>query len=123
MSNFALPGVIRPGDALQATRVLRRARPLAKTAGAVRITGRIDERPYQRQAGDMAGSAIKRVTVNLPAKLLAEAEQVSGRGITETIVLGLEQLARRRAYTKAIALKGKLRLAVNLDLSRERPVR
>jgi len=40
-------------------------------------------------------ASIKRVTVNLPAKLLAEAEQVSGRGITETIVLGLEQLARR----------------------------
>jgi hypothetical protein len=71
----------------------------------------------------MAGSAIKRVTVNLPAKLLAEAEQVSGRGITETIVLGLEQLARRRAYAKAIALKGKLRLAINLDSSRERTVR
>ena len=71
----------------------------------------------------MAGSAIKRVTVNLPAKLLAEAGQVSGRGITETIVLGLEQLARRRAYAKAIALKGKLRLAINLDASRERTVR
>jgi hypothetical protein len=71
----------------------------------------------------MAGSAIKRVTVNLPSKLLSEAEHVSGLGITETIVLGLELLARRRAYTKAIALKGKLRLAINLDLSRERTVR
>ncbi|HEY4157538.1 MAG TPA: hypothetical protein VGM29_05550 [Polyangiaceae bacterium] len=71
----------------------------------------------------MAGAAIKRVTVNLPAKLLNEAEQVSGRGITETIVLGLELLARRRAYAKAIALKGKLRLAVDLDLSRERSIR
>ncbi len=71
----------------------------------------------------MAGSAIKRVTVNLPAKLLSEAEQVSGRGITDTIVLGLELLARRRAYAKALALKGKLRLGINLDLSRERAVR
>jgi hypothetical protein len=71
----------------------------------------------------MANAGIKRVTVNLPAKLLAEAEQVSGRGITETIVLGLEQLARRRAYAKAVALKGKLHLAINLDSSRERAVR
>jgi hypothetical protein len=71
----------------------------------------------------MAGPAIKRVTVNLPAKLLHEAEQVSGRGITDTIVLGLELLARRRAYVKALALKGKLRLAINLDVSRERAVR
>jgi hypothetical protein len=71
----------------------------------------------------MAATAIKRITVNLPAKLLDEAEQVSGRGITETIVLGLELLARRRAYQKAIALKGKLRLAVDLNVSRERVVR
>jgi hypothetical protein len=71
----------------------------------------------------MAAPAIKRVTVNLPAKLLSEAEQVSGRGITETIVQGLELLARRRAYAKALALKGKLRLGINLDSSRERTVR
>jgi len=71
----------------------------------------------------MVEAAIKRVTVNLPAKLLSEAEQVSGRGITETIVLGLELLARRRAYAKALALKGKLRLAINLNVSRERSVR
>jgi hypothetical protein len=68
----------------------------------------------------MVDPAIKRVTVNLPAKLLSDAEEISGRGITETIVLGLELLARRRAYAKAIALKGKLHLDVDLDVSRER---
>jgi hypothetical protein len=68
----------------------------------------------------MVDAAIKRVTVNLPAKLLREAEQVSGRGITETIVLALELLARRRAYTNAMALKGKLDLDVDLEVSRER---
>ena len=68
----------------------------------------------------MVDAAIKRVTVNLPAKLLREAEQVSGRGITETIVLALELLARRRAYTNAMALKGKLDLDVDLEVARER---
>jgi hypothetical protein len=68
----------------------------------------------------MAGRAIERVTVNLPAKLLSQAGHVSGRGITETIVLGLELLARRGAYAKAIALKGKLHLDIDLDVSRER---
>ena len=63
---------------------------------------------------------MKRVTVNLPAKLLSEAEEVSGRGITETIVLGLELLARRRAYARALAMKGKLHLKVDTDVSRER---
>jgi hypothetical protein len=71
----------------------------------------------------MVAEGIRRVTVNLPAKLLDEAESVSGRGITETIVLGLELLARRRAHAKAIALKGKLHLGVDLKVSRERSVR
>jgi hypothetical protein len=65
-------------------------------------------------------SATKRVTVNLPAKLLSDAEEVSGGGITETIVLGLSLVARRRAYTKALDLKGRLRLDIDLDVSRER---
>ena len=68
----------------------------------------------------MVDAAIKRVTVNLPAKLLSEAEEVTGLGITETIVAGLSLLARRRAYTKALALKGRLRLNIDLDVSRER---
>lgn len=60
------------------------------------------------------------MTVNLPADLLAEAEAVTGKGITETLVAGLELLARRRAYARAMALKGKLRLDVDLEVSRER---
>jgi hypothetical protein len=68
----------------------------------------------------MVERAVKRVTVNLPAKLLRDAEQVSGRGITDTIVMGLVLLARKRAHAKALALKGKLRLNVDLDASRER---
>jgi hypothetical protein len=68
----------------------------------------------------MAQSAIKRVTVNLPAGLLASASEVSGRGITETLVMGLELLTRRRAHERAMELKGKLDLKINLDESRER---
>jgi hypothetical protein len=81
---------------------------------------RIDARPYQRQYPCMAGRAIKRVTVNLPAQLLAEAEEVSGVGITETLVLGLQLLTRRRALERALELKGKLDLRIDLDASRER---
>jgi len=49
----------------------------------------------------MSGDEVKRVTV---------------RRTTETIVRGLQ----RRAYTKALALKGKLDLRIDLDASRER---
>jgi hypothetical protein len=86
----------------------------------VELYRELDDEPYHRQDRGMAGRAIKRVTVNLPAGLLSEAEEVSGRGITETIVLGLELLARRRAYTAAMALKGKLDLRIDLEKSRER---
>jgi hypothetical protein len=68
----------------------------------------------------MAKPAIKRVTVNLPGDLLEEAEQVTGLGITETLVAGLKLLAQRRAYSKALALRGKLDLKLDLDVSRER---
>ena len=45
---------------------------------------------------------------------------MTGAGTTETIVQVLQLLARRRAYTKALALKGKLDLRIDLEASRER---
>jgi hypothetical protein len=68
----------------------------------------------------MADPAIKRVTVNLPARLLADAEAVTGRGITETHVEGLRLIARRRAHAKALALRGRLDLDIDVGVSRER---
>jgi len=65
----------------------------------------------------MDESAIKRVTVNLPRELLGTAQRVSGVGITETIIEGLELLRRRQA---AKALRGKLVLDIDLGVSRER---
>lgn len=64
--------------------------------------------------------AQKRVTANLPAGLLDEAMRVTGRGITETLVEGLERVRRGAAYRKAMALKGRLRVSVDLGKSRER---
>jgi len=62
----------------------------------------------------------RRVTANLPEPLLAEAMEVTGRGITETLIAGLNLVRRARAYEKALALRGKVRLRVDLDASRER---
>jgi hypothetical protein len=63
---------------------------------------------------------IRRVTANLPAELLEEALEATGEGITETLTEGLRLIRRTRAYPKAMALKGKLRLRVDLAGSRER---
>ena len=68
----------------------------------------------------MAKGAVKRVTVNLPGDLLRDAESVTGKGITETLIEGLQLLSRRRAAAKALALRGTLDLKIDLDQSRER---
>lgn len=62
----------------------------------------------------------KRITANLPEELLDEATAVTGKGITETLVAGLELVRRSRAHTKAAALRGKLILDIDLESSRER---
>ena len=63
---------------------------------------------------------IKRATVNLPDALLREATALTGAGITETIIQGLELIRRSKAYDTARSLKGKLNLTIDLDASRER---
>jgi hypothetical protein len=62
----------------------------------------------------------RRVTANLPADLLEDALEATGQGITETLAEGLRLIRRTRAYPKAMALKGKLHLRVDLASSRER---
>jgi len=80
----------------------------------------LDVDTYVDQYHRMSDDEVKRVPVNLPRHLLQDAVEVTGAGTTETIVQGLQLLARRRAYTKALALKGKLDLRIDLDASRER---
>lgn len=62
----------------------------------------------------------RRVTANLPEILLKEAIEASGASLTETLVQGLELVRRAGAFKKALALKGKLNLKLDLEESRER---
>lgn len=66
---------------------------------------------------------IRRVTANLPAELLEEACHVSGAGVTETITQGLCLVKRGGALAKASRLRGRLKLELDLQASRERPGR
>jgi hypothetical protein len=65
-------------------------------------------------------TATRRVTANLPADLLESAMEATGRGITETIVEGLTQVQRRRFYDRAMALRGKVSLDIDLEQTRGR---
>ncbi len=62
----------------------------------------------------------RRITANIPADLLEKAMEVTGQGITETLIEGLEQVRRRRFYEKAMALRGKINLNIDIDESRGR---
>ena len=65
-------------------------------------------------------AATRRITANLPEDLLDQAMRTTGLGITDTLVEGLERLRRADAHRKALALKGRVRLTVDLETSRER---
>lgn len=65
-------------------------------------------------------NATRRVTANLPSDLLEKACEATGKGITETLVQGLELVRRSSAAAKARRLRGKLHLRIDLDVSRER---
>jgi hypothetical protein len=62
----------------------------------------------------------RRVTANLPVDLLEQATRASGKGITETLVAGLALVKRTAAARKAKALRGRIRLDIDLEVSRER---
>jgi hypothetical protein len=74
---------------------------------------------YVRMAHS-GSSETRRVTANLPRDVLEEACKMTGKGITETLVQGLEMVRRASAAIKASRLKGRLRLDIDIEASRER---
>jgi len=56
-----------------------------------------------------------KVTVNLPRATLAHARAVTGKGITATIIEGLEEIERKAHRSALRALRGKIR--IDLDLA------
>jgi hypothetical protein len=65
----------------------------------------------------MAATA-KKVTVNLPVDVLARARQITGKGITDTIVDALRELERSRDRQGLRALRGRVRFELNLKETR-----
>jgi len=61
---------------------------------------------------------LKKVTVNLPAQVLEDATKLTGKGITPTILEGLQELQRTSQRSALRALKGKIRIALDLEETR-----
>jgi hypothetical protein len=56
-------------------------------------------------------SDAKKITVDIPADLLSEAQAQTGKGITETVRQGLQLLAASRAYKLLLGLEGNAKLS------------
>jgi hypothetical protein len=61
---------------------------------------------------------VKKITANIPAKLLERAQRTTGMGITETLIAGLEELERANKRSALRALRG--RITFDLDLEETR---
>ena len=64
-------------------------------------------------------SEMKKVTVHVPARLLASVQSGTGEGVSETIRLALQKLEHEQFYKGMLALRGKLKLDIDIDASRE----
>lgn len=62
--------------------------------------------------------AMKKITVNVPARSLREAMKLTGKGITPTIVEGLEEIERREKRSAMRSLRGKVRFDLDLEETR-----
>jgi hypothetical protein len=60
----------------------------------------------------------KKITANIPAKLLARAQELTGLGITETLVMGLAELERSQKRSALRGLRGKVRFELDLERTR-----
>ena len=57
---------------------------------------------------------LRKVTVNVPVETLENATRITGKGVTPTIIEGLEELERRSKRSALRALRGKVRFELDL---------
>ena len=60
----------------------------------------------------------RKITVNVPARILENAVKVTGKGVTSTVIEGLEELDRRAKRSALRALRGKVKFELDLEDTR-----
>jgi hypothetical protein len=61
---------------------------------------------------------LRKITVNVPAEILADARRITGKGITDTIIDGLRELQRGNKRSALRRLRGKVRVELDLEETR-----
>lgn len=63
----------------------------------------------------------KKITVQVPSRLLKNAQLATKQGITPTVKKGLEVLAAGRAYDELLKMRGKYKFSLDLkELRKDR---
>lgn len=63
----------------------------------------------------------RKITIEVPADLLDQAQKATGAGITQTVRTGLQLVAASQAYAQLRQLRGKVRFSRSLaDLKADR---
>ena len=63
--------------------------------------------------------AERKITVHIPAELLARAQKSSGQGITETVRQGLRLVAAGETFRQVARLRGTVKFSLDLPRLRE----
>lgn len=63
-------------------------------------------------------SRLRKVTVNLPADLLDDAVRITAKGLSSTIVEGLQEIQRRAKRSALRELRGKVGFELDLETTR-----
>ena len=64
-------------------------------------------------------TGLRKMTVNVPADILADAKQITGKGVTDTIIDGLRELQRSNKRSALRRLRGKIRVELDLEETRQ----
>ncbi len=63
--------------------------------------------------------AVRKITVNIPVRLLENVKRLTGSSITETIIEALQEIERRENRRALLQLKGKIQFDLDLENSRK----
>jgi hypothetical protein len=64
------------------------------------------------------GARVRKITVNVPTHILDSAVRITGKGVTSTVIEGLQEIERRAKRSALRALRGKVRFELDLEEAR-----